>query len=129
MYMELCGSIKFDVEQCSANFQYEPYLSSSKWAMSLNVIPLYVIVEAMAQISCRTCSIKFFSSKRTVPVQIKDLLIHAPVIKKTQTLKLTNKVEQKGMFAISECKLVDETNRLLASANFTVSRFEHSVTS
>ncbi|WP_338553882.1 hypothetical protein [Paenibacillus sp. KS-LC4] len=122
MYLSLCGAVELENQRYRAIFHPERYMPFLEGGQA-GAIPLYIMIEALAQISCRASSTAFFGGARTIPVQIKNVRYVKQIFDSYPVgeLVLSADVGQKGKFALADCKLETAEGEMIVEAAITVS--------
>jgi hypothetical protein len=117
MYLELCGELQLQGEDADGRY-CAPFRPERYPAALLNEseVPLYLLVEALAQVGCRASAREFFAGARTIPVQVNSLRAGRKVLADQVGCTLTASVQPKGAMAVADCELVDASGEVVASA-------------
>ncbi|MCL1702981.1 hypothetical protein [Lysinibacillus sp. Bpr_S20] len=118
MYLKICGPLNKLEGKYQAEFHPDQYKTSPS---SIHV-PLFIILEGLAQIGCRASSIELFNNKSTFPIQFNNLVYHSSnyidvVSNNRKNLLLHAEVKKKGQIGIAYCSLLSKQNELIISMN------------
>jgi hypothetical protein len=118
-YLDLCGEQRVRNGVFVAPLRPESYRAEHDPEFAEAGIPVYVLVEAMAQHACRASGTVLFEGRRAVPAQITDLVLAPVPAGGEYTLVAT--VGSRGQFGSVRCELRDTQGAVLASGTFMTS--------
>jgi hypothetical protein len=115
-FLGLCGPQEEASGKITARLRPDRYCVRRDPALAEGGIPIYLIVEAMAQHACRASSRALFGGRRAMLAQISDLTLS--IIALDEPCHLTATVAGRGELARVECKLLGANGATLAAGTF-----------
>jgi|GEM_PF-2139015 hypothetical protein len=120
-YLSLCGTIERRDGWYEAPLQQQLYRYERKGAYQSEMLPLYLILEALAQIGCRSAAQELHTNARIIPVQLRKCsfeLEHAP---QEGNYRLRASCKDNGRQTVMLTELLSGQQKTIASAELWVS--------
>lgn len=112
MYLQICGEIEKTTNMYQSKFRPNLY----KVNPQIDEVPLFIIIEGLAQIGCRSISRELFNAQSVFPIQFNNLDIEGnlkSVRFDNEELILTSIVHQVGKMGVAQCNLQTKQGKIL----------------
>ncbi|EFM11527.1 hypothetical protein PaecuDRAFT_1975 [Paenibacillus curdlanolyticus YK9] len=120
-YLKLCGAIAHNGQRYDAPFQPDVYPHDRKATSVRKALPLYLIIEALAQIGCRSAAEALHTTARIIPVQLRNFRMEKEVAQGDGPYRLQAALKENGRQIALDTLLIDSRGNTAVSAELWVS--------